>query len=128
MGNNEGIYTIIPSPSGRYVIDRYSASGTPRDIAVIDTYTGKEHILLTAADPYQGHEMPEIVTGTIRAADGETDLYYRMVKTAGFRSFPEVSGRGICIWRPTCPGGEQRMDAWCAGMGYLYGPERIPGV
>lgn len=49
--------------------------------------------MLAAADPYRGHEMPEIVTGTIRAADGVTDLYYRMVKPLDFdpsRKYPVV--------------------------------------
>lgn len=93
VGNNKDIHTVTPNPSGRYVIDRYSAPGTPRHIAVIDTYTGKENRLLAAADPYRGHEMPEIVTGTIRAADGVTDLYYRMVKPLDFdpsRKYPVV--------------------------------------
>ncbi len=126
VGNNKGIHTVTPSPSGRYVIDRYSAPGTPRHIAVIDTYTGKENRLLAAADPYRGHEMPEIVTGTIRAADGVTDLYYRMVKPLDFdpsRKYPVVvyvyGGPHAQVVNNGWMHGARGWDIYMAQKGYL---------
>ena len=35
----------------------------------------REYTLLTAEDPFKGFTMPNIETGTIKAADGVTDLY-----------------------------------------------------
>ena len=36
--------------------------------------------LLTAKNPYEGYDMPEVERGTIKAADGVTDLNYFLVK------------------------------------------------
>jgi dipeptidyl-peptidase-4 len=84
IGDKIGVHKAMLSPSGRYVIDSYSAPTVPRKISIIDTYTNKEKVLLTAPDPYKNKEMPQIEIGTIKAADGITDLYYRLVKPVGF--------------------------------------------
>lgn len=42
---------------------------------------GKGTTLFTATDPLkENYNLPEITVGTIKAADGETDLYYRLIK------------------------------------------------
>lgn len=49
--------------------------------------------MLTAKNPYEGFVMPAIETGTIKAADGKTDLYYRLVKPADFdpnKKYPAI--------------------------------------
>lgn len=63
------------------MIDRYSNHNTPRMIDFSDLKTGKTKNLLCAPDPYDGYAMPDIKCGTIKAADGETDLYYRSYTT-----------------------------------------------
>ena len=53
----------------------------------------REYTLLTAEDPFKGFTMPNIETGTIKAADGVTDLYYRLVKPADFdpaKKYPTI--------------------------------------
>ena len=72
------------SASGSYLIDRYSTPTLPRRIDIVDTKSLKTVNLLTAKDPYEGYEMPTIETGTIKADDGTTDLYYRLTKPADF--------------------------------------------
>ena len=77
------------SASGTYLIDRYSTKDQPRVINLVDTKNFKETAnLLTAESPYEGYQMPSIETGTIKAADGTTDLHYRLMKPA--KSLPEV--------------------------------------
>lgn len=78
----EGVHNATPSTSGRYIIDSYSTPYKPRSIDIIDTRTGKSVNLLTAANPFEGYKMPVIETGTIKAADGVTDLRYRIIKPA----------------------------------------------
>ncbi len=78
----EGVHNAIASKSGRYVIDNYSTPTLPRKIDIIDTQTGKSVNLLTASNPFLGFKMPIIETGTIKAADGVTDIYYRLIKPA----------------------------------------------
>ncbi len=84
IGNAEGMHTATLSSSGQYVIDRYTSPSVPRCIALTDTRNGKSITLLNAKNPYEGYRMPSIETGTIKAADGKTDLYYRLMKPADF--------------------------------------------
>lgn len=82
IGNAEGVHNAILSASGRYLIDNYSTPSIPREIRLVDTQNNKSINLFTAKDPFIGFKMPVIETGTIKAADGVTDLYYRLVKPA----------------------------------------------
>ena len=44
-------------------------------------------------EPLEGFEMPSIEVGTIKAADGKTDLYYRLIKPADFdpaKKYPAI--------------------------------------
>ena len=70
----EGMHTGLLSASGAYIIDRYSSPTVPRNIDIIDTKTFKSINLLRAKNPFEGFTMPSIETGTIKAADGVTNL------------------------------------------------------
>lgn len=89
-----GVHNARLSSSGKYLLDTYSSPTIPRDIKVIETKKGEvQKSLLSAKDPYEGYAMPEIVTGTIKAADGVTDLYYRLVKPVGLdenKKYPTI--------------------------------------
>ena len=86
IGKKDATHTADLSGSGKYLIDRYSSPTIPRVISICATTKGevKETTLLQAKDPYQGYVMPTFETGTIKAADGVTDLYYRITKPANF--------------------------------------------
>ena len=94
LGNNEGVHSVELSASGNWMIDRYSAPQTPRRIELVSVKDGKsKNILLHAANPWEPFNAPEITIGTIKAADGETDLYYRLVKPVNFdptKKYPAV--------------------------------------
>ena len=72
------------SSTGRYMYDSYSEPDVPRNIDIIDIEKGKSISYFKAEDPWSGYNVPEYSCGTIKAADGTTDLYYRMVKPVGF--------------------------------------------
>lgn len=81
------------SASGRYIRDSYSAPEVPHNISVLETAKAAHTRLLTADDPWKGYTVPEYSMGTLKAADGTTDLYYRMVKPVGFdpsKKYPTV--------------------------------------
>ena len=81
------------SASGRYIRDSYSAPEVPHNISVAETGRKAHTRLLTADDPWKGYTVPEYSMGTLKAADGTTDLYYRMVKPVGFdpsKKYPTV--------------------------------------
>ncbi len=89
----DGVHQAELSASGRYLSDTYTAPTTPRNIDVIDTKTCKATRLLPAEDPWKGYAQPIFECGSIKAADGVTDLYYRMVKPYDFnpnKKYPTV--------------------------------------
>ncbi|MDE7166363.1 MAG: S9 family peptidase [Bacteroidaceae bacterium] len=101
IGAGEGVHYASLSEDGTMLIDRYSSPTVPRSVNLITMHSarGRESYrltnILTAADPWQekGYEIPEITSGSIKAADGVTDLYYRMVKPVGFdpsKKYPTV--------------------------------------
>lgn len=82
------------SASGNYVIDRYS---TPTQAMVIDlceiNKPEKKQNLVAVGESFPDFIMPQIEVGTIKAADGKTDLYYRICKPADFdpnKKYPAV--------------------------------------
>lgn len=79
-----GMHNAQISSSGRFVIDNYSAHDNPGRIDLLDSRTGKATQLAAANDPFKGYLMPTVVNGTLKAADGQSDLWYRMVKPADF--------------------------------------------
>ena len=93
LDNGRGSHRGELSESGMYLVDRYTEPDVPRNIDVVSTQTAKTVRLLTAADPWQGYQQPIFESGTIKAADGRTDLYYRMVKPHDFdatKKYPTV--------------------------------------
>ncbi len=95
LGAEDGVHSITLNADGTQAIDSYSSPTVPRSINLVNTSTGKAQNLLTATDKWaeQGYKIPEITSGSIKAADGVTDLYYRMVKPIDFdpsKQYPTV--------------------------------------
>lgn len=86
-------HKLALSPKGSFIIDNYTEPDVPRNIDIIDTKTTKRVNYFTSDDPWKGYAVPQFTSGTIKAADGTTDLYYRMVKPADFdpsKKYPTV--------------------------------------
>jgi dipeptidyl-peptidase-4 len=93
LDNGRGVHSAQLSADGRYLIDTWQEPELPRACAVTDTKTGKQTLLRTASDPWKGWYQPIFEQGTVLAADGETTLYWRMVKPADFdpsKKYPTV--------------------------------------
>lgn len=93
MDNGEGVHYASLSKEGKYFIDTYSSPTVVRRVDITSTHKGKSRNLLDAEDPWKDYAVPEITCGSIKAADGVTDLYYRMVKPADFdpaKKYPTV--------------------------------------
>ena len=94
LDNGRGVHYAMASASGSRLIDSYSEPDVPRKIDLIET-SGRTTNLLTASDPWKdnGYQIPIFENGTLKAADGVTDLYWRMVKPADFdpqKKYPTV--------------------------------------
>lgn len=90
----KGVHRVSVSPSGLYAIDWMSSPAVPRNIDIVRTKDGLSIAsLLSAKNPYEGYTMPEVEVGTIKAADGETDLHYRLIKPVGLdenKKYPTI--------------------------------------
>ena len=111
---DDGVHHGELSASGTFLLDRHSAPTQPRNISVIDVSTSKLKAsgnhnsqlsivnsqlsivncpLLKASDPWADYQQPIFECGSIKAADGNTNLYYRMVKPYDFdpaKKYPTV--------------------------------------
>ena len=89
----KGWHTATLSASGQYVFDRYTTPTVPRNIAIVNTENGKRLSYFKAEDPWKDYNVPEYSCGTVKAADGQTDLYWRMVKPTNFdpnKKYPTI--------------------------------------
>ena len=94
IGAEDGMHRAQLSASGTYVIDNFTSASVPRIVSILPTNGKKGVELFTATDPMiEGYKLPEITIGTIKAADGETDLYYRLIKPVDFdpnKKYPAI--------------------------------------
>ena len=93
LDNGRGWHEAMLSDKGESLLDYVEEPDLPRMIVATDTKTGRQTTLFTAPDPWAEYEQPRFENGTIKAADGTTDLYYRMVKPADFdptKRYPTV--------------------------------------
>ena len=89
----KGWHSGVLSSDGSWLVDYYQEPDVPRNIAIVKNDGSKPVRYFTAPDPWQGYTVPEYKCGTIKAEDGVTDLYYRMVMPADFdptKKYPTV--------------------------------------
>ncbi len=93
LDNGGGWHSPMLSGSGRYIADNYQAPEVPRNIEITDVKSRKRTAYYESPNPWEGYKMPQFSCGTIKAADGTTDLYWRMVRPADFdetKQYPTI--------------------------------------
>ena len=108
LDNGRGVHRAELSAGGQWFFDRYTEPDVARNIDVTEiaakwpkqgatakgqNAAAKSVRLLTADDPWREYRQPIFENGTLKAADGKTDLYYRMVKPHDFdpsKKYPTV--------------------------------------
>lgn len=93
LDNGRGTHRAQLSASGAFLLDRWSDPKAFRRVELAATDRPKQTELHTADTPWKDYAVPEITSGTIKAADGKTDLYYRLVKPVDFdptKKYPAV--------------------------------------
>ena len=82
------------SSDGKYLLDTYESLKNPTENRLLSVATGKPiATLYQSKDPEAGFINPEITFGTIKAADGVTDLHYRLLKPTNFdpaKKYPTI--------------------------------------
>lgn len=126
LTTEDGVHAITMSPDYKQFYDAYSGPAVPRVCQTVNVRSGKKTVLYTAADPYEGYARPEVEVGTLKAADGVTDLYYRLVKPIGFdpsKKYPTVVYLYNGPHAQLVTGGYQYglpgWDCYMAGLGYV---------
>ena len=93
LDNGRGYHAGMLSDNGEWLFDKYQEPDVPRDITIVNTGKGKIVNYFSAPDPWKDYQVPLFECGKIKAADGVTDLYYRMVKPHDFdatKKYPTV--------------------------------------
>lgn len=93
LDNGQGVHHAKLSAGGRYMIDTWNAPDVYRHVDLASTATPKAVNVWADDKCYEEFNMPEITSGTIKAADGTTDLYYRLVKPVDFdpnKTYPAI--------------------------------------
>lgn len=121
-----GVHKSYLSASGKYLYDRYSNQQTPLQVNLINTKTGKSTPLQSAANPYEGYKLPEISLGSLKAADNESDLWYRLVKPTDFdpaKKYPTLiyvyGGPHSQMVKNSWMGAVRGWDIYMAQQGYV---------
>lgn len=75
----KGTHNVIVNAAGTAIIDSYSSVENPGTCQVLDTKGKVLGTLYQCENPLAGYAMPSIEMGSLKAADGVTDLYYRLI-------------------------------------------------
>ena len=95
LDNGEGVHRASLSATGCQLYDKWTSPTVPNsiDLIKISKLKPQSSNLLTASDPWKDFVVPQYESGSLKAADGQTDLYWRMVKPADFdpaKKYPTV--------------------------------------
>ncbi|MBR1594634.1 MAG: DPP IV N-terminal domain-containing protein [Alloprevotella sp.] len=95
LDNGVGVHKATLSAGGKFLCDRWSSPQTFREFTMrsVEKAQAKPVVLQADKDPWTEYAVPEISSGSLKAADGKTDLYYRMVKPVNFdptKKYPAV--------------------------------------
>ncbi len=81
---DEGIHAATLSPDGSALIDQFQGPTVPNEISLIKTNGSLIRTLIKSDDPLKNYQLGENKLVTIKAADGKTDLYGRIILPPNF--------------------------------------------
>ncbi len=126
LTKNKGTHSVEISPNKSHFVDNFSNSVTPRKITLGDNKGKVVKELLNANNPLKDYQLGKMNIGTLKAADGKTDLYYRMIKPVDFdpaKKYPVIvyvyGGPHAQLVDETWLGGADLWDYYMAQKGYI---------
>jgi dipeptidyl-peptidase 4 len=81
---NAGTHSCILSPDQQNIVDRWTSTNISGQIDLISVKDNRKQVLFEAANTLKDFDLGENTVFTIKAADGATDLYCRMIKPNNF--------------------------------------------
>ena len=123
LTGDKGTHTVVLNENGTYMVDIYSSVDVPASANYWPVQYRKKGVsfgvgneLYTAENPLKDYAMPTVKLGTIKAADGKTDLYYRLITPPNMepgKKYPTL------VYVYGGPHSQLVTDSWLAG-GNLY--------
>ncbi len=121
-----GMHTAICNDDGHYVLDIYNGAGTPKVATIYATDGSSAREILRAPDPLAGYDRPTIKNVTIKAADGLTKLYGKLILPTNFdstRKYPVIvylyNGPNVQLIRNQFPESGNLWYEYMAQHGYI---------
>ena len=112
-----GTHAIALNEQGTMWVDVWSSVDVPMRADLRDLkHKNVIHTFYTAENPMKDYAMPEVKLGTIKAADGATDLYYRLITPPNMekgKKYPTL------VYVYGGPHSQLVTDSWLGG-GNLY--------
>jgi dipeptidyl-peptidase-4 len=125
LTKDDGVHSVAISTDGNWVFDEFSNHTTPSKSLLYDK-SGKAKVLLESANKYKDYVIGTSEVKTIKAADGTTDLYYRLIKPSNFdaaKKYPVLvyvyGGPGVQMINNSWLDGASLWMYWMAEQGYL---------
>ena len=120
-----GVHNFIPNYDGTAFFDEYSNHSTPSKSLLYDKNL-KAKILFESKNKYDGYEIGSAEIKTIKAADGTTDLFTRLIKPSNFdatKKYPVLvyvyGGPHAQLITNSFLDGANLWMYWMAEQGYL---------
>jgi dipeptidyl-peptidase-4 len=110
-----GTHNIRPSENMNYFIDVFSSTKMARAYYLLNEKGVVIDTLLYDADPWEEYKIGEMEIFTIKADDGETDLYCRLIKPVDFdpsKKYPAL------VYVYGGPHAQMISNSWTGGAGF----------
>ena len=117
-GKPYGTHTIVMSDDRTRYVDLWSSVEMPTraDYRIVGG-SGPEKTLHTSENPLEKYDMPSYDIGTIKAADGVTDLYYRLITPPGKKTGKKYP---TLVYVYGGPHSQLVTDSWMAGANLYF--------
>lgn len=110
---SEGTNTTLLSPDGKYFLNNFSNTFIVNNVSIRSAKDGylKQHVF-SAENPLKDFETPSVEITTLKSADGETDLYARVIKPSNFDSTKTYP---VLVYLYGGPHAQQVTNSWLGG-------------
>ncbi len=115
LSDAKGFHSFVLDASKNKVLDYYSSLSIPRVIGIFDIKKKDYQVLFEAENPFKDYDFGKVELGTIKSADGYTDLNYRLILPANFdanKKYPVV------VYVYGGPHSQQVKNSWLGGARY----------
>ena len=115
--SEKGTHSIVMNSKGNMFIDMYSSADVPFKAMLVNDKAKTLKDIHTSANPLADYRMPEIEVGTIKSADGITDLCYRLIKPINYN---DGKKHPTLVYVYGGPHSQMVTESWLAGANLYF--------